>query len=63
MTQQGTEPELLVSVCESLGRCGLTATGCGVRGTEYNSPGSNCMPTYVLLKEVPVTAITCWGPE
>ena len=36
-------------------RCGLTATCCGVRGTEYNSPGSRWhMLTYVFWRRSPL---------
>ena len=35
---QETEPDLLVSVQDSLAKAWLTVAWCGIRGTEYNSP-------------------------
>ena len=40
------------------GRRAWTVACCGVRGTDYNSPGSRAVLAYVLLKEVTITVIT-----
>ena len=57
MTPQETEPDLPVSVQESLAD-GSTVVCRVVRGTDYNSPGRPGMLAQVLLKEVDITAIS-----
>ena len=57
VTPQETEPDLPVSVQESLAD-GSTVVCRVVRGTDYNSPGRPGMLAQVLLKEVDITAIS-----
>ena len=52
VTSQETDPDLPVSVQESLARCGSVVACCRVEGTEY---GSACMGP---LKEVHIIFIT-----
>ena len=57
VTPQETEPDLPVSVQESLVD-GSTVACQVVRGTDYNSPGRPGMLAQVLLKEFAITAIS-----
>ena len=57
MTPQETEPDLPVSVQESLVD-GSTVACQVVRGTDYNSPGRPGKLAQVLLKEVATSAIS-----
>ena len=42
VTPQKTEPDLPLNVQESLVEAWVNGGYCGVRGTEYNSPGISC---------------------
>ena len=58
VTSQETESDLPVNVLESLGEAWVDSGFCGVRGTDYSSPGSRAVLAYVLLKEVTIAVIT-----